>query len=134
MSQDCFADEIAIDFPSVEPAVERMRDAFLGERSGDDVDVVLRREDPGVAARRGMDFIGQSFASCAGTAAAAAPGAALRRLSWNRRAARASLRASRSHPELPTARESASAFPPRLRFGPGRISHYDHNVIPESGN
>jgi hypothetical protein len=44
MSQDCFADEIAIDFPSVEPAVERMRDAFLGERSGDDVDVVLRRE------------------------------------------------------------------------------------------
>jgi hypothetical protein len=44
MSQDCFADEIAIDFPSVELAVERMRDAFLGERSGDDVDVVLRRE------------------------------------------------------------------------------------------
>ena len=32
MSNDCFADEIAIDFPSVEPAVERMRDAFLGER------------------------------------------------------------------------------------------------------
>jgi hypothetical protein len=44
MSQDCFADEIAIDFPSVEPAVERMRDAFLGERTGDDVDVVVRRE------------------------------------------------------------------------------------------
>jgi hypothetical protein len=44
MSQDCFADEIAIDFPSVEPAVERMRDAFLGERPGDDADVVVRRE------------------------------------------------------------------------------------------
>jgi hypothetical protein len=44
MSNDCFADEIAIDFPSVEPAVERMRDAFLGERPGVDVDVVLRRE------------------------------------------------------------------------------------------
>ena len=31
MSHECFADEIAIDFPSVAPAVERMRDAFLGE-------------------------------------------------------------------------------------------------------
>ena len=37
MSNDCFADEIAIDFPSVEPAVERMRDAFLGEHPDDDV-------------------------------------------------------------------------------------------------
>ena len=37
MSSDCFADEIAIDFPSVEPAVERMRDAFLGARPDDDV-------------------------------------------------------------------------------------------------
>ena len=44
MPHDCFADEIAIDFPSVEPAVERMRDAFLGERAGDDVDDVVRRE------------------------------------------------------------------------------------------
>ena len=34
---ECFADEIAIDFPSVGPAVERMRDAFLGERVDDDV-------------------------------------------------------------------------------------------------
>jgi hypothetical protein len=41
MCRDCFADEIAIDFPSVEPAVERMREAFLGERADDDV---LRRE------------------------------------------------------------------------------------------
>jgi hypothetical protein len=41
MCRECFADEIAIDFPSVEPAVERMREAFLGERPDDDV---LRRE------------------------------------------------------------------------------------------
>lgn len=37
MTKDCFADEIAIDFPSVGHAVERMRDAFLGERTDDDV-------------------------------------------------------------------------------------------------
>ena len=37
MSHECFADEIAIDFPSVGPAVERMRDAFLGERLDADV-------------------------------------------------------------------------------------------------
>jgi len=43
MSQNCFADEIAIDFPSVEPAVERMRDAFLGEPA-DEAECVLRRE------------------------------------------------------------------------------------------
>ena len=30
---DLFADEIAIDFPSVDPLVERVRDAFLGERA-----------------------------------------------------------------------------------------------------
>ncbi len=35
MVPDCFADEIAIDFPSVGPAVERMRDAFLGDRDAD---------------------------------------------------------------------------------------------------
>lgn len=37
MLNDCFADEIAIDFPSVGTVVERMRDAFLGERDEDDV-------------------------------------------------------------------------------------------------
>lgn len=37
VSHDCFADEIAIDFPSVGHVVERMRDAFLGERVDDDV-------------------------------------------------------------------------------------------------
>ena len=41
MSHECFADEIAIDFPSVGRVVERMRDAFLGE--GEEVDV-LRAE------------------------------------------------------------------------------------------
>ena len=41
MLNDCFADEIAIDFPNVGNAVERMRDAFLGVREDDDV---LRRE------------------------------------------------------------------------------------------
>ena len=46
MPQDCFADEIAIDFPSVDLAVERMRDAFLGERPGDDFDAVVRLEVP----------------------------------------------------------------------------------------
>jgi hypothetical protein len=30
-SQECFADETAIDFPSVRHVVERMRDAFFGE-------------------------------------------------------------------------------------------------------
>jgi hypothetical protein len=30
MSHECFADEIAIDFPSVGRVVERMREAFLG--------------------------------------------------------------------------------------------------------
>jgi hypothetical protein len=29
--QECFADEIAIDFPSLGHVVDRMRDAFLGE-------------------------------------------------------------------------------------------------------
>jgi hypothetical protein len=31
MPHECFADEIAIDFPSVGHVVERIRDAFLGE-------------------------------------------------------------------------------------------------------
>ncbi len=37
MSHECFADEIAIDFPSVGRVVERMRDAFLGEVVDGDV-------------------------------------------------------------------------------------------------
>jgi hypothetical protein len=42
MPHECFADEIAIDFPSLEPAVERMRDSFLGERAGADLGDVVR--------------------------------------------------------------------------------------------
>ena len=37
MLRDCFADEIAIDFPSVGHAVQKMRASFLGERDEDDV-------------------------------------------------------------------------------------------------
>ena len=48
MSHECFADEIAIDFPSVGRVVERMRDAFLGERAEPEVvraDVSLSRRE-----------------------------------------------------------------------------------------
>jgi hypothetical protein len=37
MTHECFEDEIAIDFPSVGDVVDRMRDAFLGERGDADV-------------------------------------------------------------------------------------------------
>ena len=37
MAYECFADEIAIDFPSAGRVVERMRDSFLGEPSPRDV-------------------------------------------------------------------------------------------------
>jgi hypothetical protein len=37
MSNECFADEIAIDFPSVGRVMERMREAFLGEPLDADV-------------------------------------------------------------------------------------------------
>jgi hypothetical protein len=53
MSHDWFADEIAIDFPSVGRVVDRMRDAFLGEPSEDAVisaEVCLSEQE----ARRGM--------------------------------------------------------------------------------
>jgi hypothetical protein len=42
MPHECFVDEIAIDFPSVGRAVERMRDAFLG--APDTTDSVLLAE------------------------------------------------------------------------------------------
>ena len=51
MSHDCFADEIAIDFPSVDRVVERMRDAFLGE--GEDGDVL--RADVSLSQREAFD-------------------------------------------------------------------------------
>ena len=37
MLYDCFADEIAVDFPSVGTVVERMRDSLLGGHDEDDV-------------------------------------------------------------------------------------------------
>ena len=37
MTHECFADEIAIDFPSAGRVVERMRDSLLGEPSARDV-------------------------------------------------------------------------------------------------
>jgi hypothetical protein len=37
MPDECFADEVAIDFPSVWTVVDRMRDAFLGEHVDRDV-------------------------------------------------------------------------------------------------
>lgn len=51
--QECFADEIAIDFPSVGDVVGRMRDAFFGERNDADVlstELQLSTRD----ARRGL--------------------------------------------------------------------------------
>jgi hypothetical protein len=48
MPYECFADEIAIDFPSVGRVVERMRDGFLGERVDADVlraEVSLSRQE-----------------------------------------------------------------------------------------
>jgi hypothetical protein len=51
MAHECFADEIAIDFPSVGRVVERMRDAFLGERA--DADVL--RADVSLSQREAVD-------------------------------------------------------------------------------
>ena len=48
MSHECFADEIAIDFPSVGTVVDRMRDAFLGEHENVEVlcaDVSLTKRE-----------------------------------------------------------------------------------------
>jgi len=51
MPHECFADEIAIDFPSVGPVVERMRDAFLGVAADDDV----LRADVSLSPREAVD-------------------------------------------------------------------------------
>jgi len=51
MSHECFADEIAIDFPSVGRVVERIRDAFLGE----DVDGDLLRAEVLLSQREAQD-------------------------------------------------------------------------------
>ncbi|MGB7220325.1 MAG: hypothetical protein WBD07_16115 [Vicinamibacterales bacterium] len=47
--QDCFADEVAIDFPSVGRLVQRMRATFFAENPGGDVEYhanMLRSEEP----------------------------------------------------------------------------------------
>lgn len=41
LARTCFADEIAIDFPSIAPAVDRVRETFL---SGDDAHAALAAE------------------------------------------------------------------------------------------
>jgi hypothetical protein len=51
MSHECFADEIAIDFPSVERVMERMRDAFLGEH----VDADVLRAEVSLSQREAFD-------------------------------------------------------------------------------
>jgi hypothetical protein len=51
MSHECFADEIAIDFPSVGRVVERIRDAFLGEA----VDGDLMRAEVLLSQREAQD-------------------------------------------------------------------------------
>jgi len=51
----CFSDEVAIDFPSVTPVVERMRESFLGTSAVDatiSLDVVITPAE----ARRGRDL------------------------------------------------------------------------------
>ena len=72
MSKECFADEIAIDFPSVEQAVERMREA---SSAGVGTSDVLGAKCSCRGAKRGTDSSSRSkcrFAACAGIAAAAA--------------------------------------------------------------
>lgn len=49
-THECFADEIAIDFPSVGDVVDRMRDAFLGERG----DANVLRADVSLSQREAL--------------------------------------------------------------------------------
>ena len=51
MTHECFADEIAIDFPSVGNVVDRMRTAFLGEH----VDASVLRADVSLSQREAFD-------------------------------------------------------------------------------
>jgi hypothetical protein len=51
MSYECFADEIAIDFPSVGNVVDRMRTAFLGEHA----DASVLRADVSLSQREAFD-------------------------------------------------------------------------------
>lgn len=49
---DCFADEVVIDFPSVAPAIERMRHAFVAEEPA-----AALRAEIGLSARQASDGI-----------------------------------------------------------------------------
>jgi hypothetical protein len=51
MLRECFADEIAIDFPSVDPVVERIRASFLGERA----DAGVMRAEVVLSSREAID-------------------------------------------------------------------------------
>jgi hypothetical protein len=51
MTHECFADEIAIDFPSVGNVVDRMRTAFLGEHA----DASVLRADVSLSQREAFD-------------------------------------------------------------------------------
>ena len=53
VARDCFADEIAIDFPSVGRAVERIREAFLEERPAAEI-LATELQLSTVEARRGL--------------------------------------------------------------------------------
>jgi len=50
-SHECFADEIAIDFPSVGNLVARVRDAFLGERAGGVDEIATHTAEVSVSSR-----------------------------------------------------------------------------------
>ena len=52
-SQDCFADEVVIDFPSVGHVVDRIRESFLGERPAADV-LATELQLSTLEARRGL--------------------------------------------------------------------------------
>jgi hypothetical protein len=51
----CFADEAAIDFPSVRPVVERMRDAFLGDAGRQRLEALV--EISAAEAARGREVV-----------------------------------------------------------------------------
>lgn len=56
VARACFADEVAIDFPSVRPAVERMRAAFLGGTAAESPVVCLEVALSRAEAQLGRDI------------------------------------------------------------------------------
>jgi DnaJ-class molecular chaperone len=107
---DCFADEIAIDFPSVDHLVERVRDAFLGERAGGDdthtTEVSLSIRDATKGTVVGMEVpLRGTCTRCGGRGG-----------TWTEPCAdcRGTVD-SRCRPEWPTARVSGSASTRRTR-------------------